>query len=270
MYPRNITRAVDNAIAIVGLDKDTAMTCTYSLPRGGKSISGPSVHLAKILAQVWGNLRVEAKVIEIGQNQITSQAIAFDLENNLAIKVEVKRSIKGKFGRFNEDMITVTGNAANSIALRNAILSVIPRGIVDKVYNSALDTITGDISDEQKLISKRNETFKKLLELYGVTEVEGLRAVGKASISNVDRGDLVVLFGIIQAIKDGDTTVDSAFKSKKDSKVEVSLTDLERVFNEKKKLLTKKELDDAERIITGKEELSYSKLLNLLNSKNAS
>ena len=37
-YPRNIRRATENAIAIVSIDKDTAATCTYSVPRGGKSI----------------------------------------------------------------------------------------------------------------------------------------------------------------------------------------------------------------------------------------
>ncbi len=95
-YPRNVQRAISNSIAIVTLDSETASTCTYSLPRGGKPITGPTVHLAKILAQNWGNLRVEAKVISVDKTQITSQAIAFDLENNLAIKVEVKRSILGK------------------------------------------------------------------------------------------------------------------------------------------------------------------------------
>lgn len=213
-YPRNIQRATQNAIAIV-TDKDTAATCTYSLPRGGKSISGPSVHLAKILAQVWGNLRVEAKVVEIGQRQITSQAVAFDLENNLAIKVEVKRSIMGRSGRFNDDMITVTGNAANAIALRNAVLSVVPRGVVDKIYNAAKHTITGDISDETKLIAKRKTVMDKLQDTYNVTEAEILKAVGKASINHLDADDLVTLIGIGQAIKNGDTTVEEAFKSKK-------------------------------------------------------
>ena len=57
-HPRNIKRAVDNSIAIVTMDKETAETCTYSLPRGGKKINGPSVHLARIIAQNWQNLRL--------------------------------------------------------------------------------------------------------------------------------------------------------------------------------------------------------------------
>jgi hypothetical protein len=214
-YPRNIKRATEDAIAIVTMDKETAATCTYSVPRGGKPITGPSVHLAKILAQVWGNMRIEAKVIAIEPRQVTSQAVAFDLQNNLAIKVEVKRSIMGKYGRFNDDMIVVTGNAANSIALRNAILSVIPRAIVDKIYNEAKKTITGDISDKAKFLTRRKQVFDGLMGTYSLTEKEILLAVGKESISNITADDLVVLIGIGQAILDGDTTLEMAFKNTK-------------------------------------------------------
>ena len=49
-YPRNLRKLTDNAIAIVTIDKDTAASCNYAVPRGGKSITGPTVHLAKILA----------------------------------------------------------------------------------------------------------------------------------------------------------------------------------------------------------------------------
>lgn len=218
-YPRNVQRAISNSIAIVTLDSETASTCTYSLPRGGKPITGPTVHLAKILAQNWGNLRVEAKVISVDKTQITSQAIAFDLENNLAIKVEVKRSIVGRSGRFNEDMIVVTGNAANAIALRNAILAVIPRGIVDKVYREATRTITGDLSDETKLIAKRKKVLDGFANTYGVPEREVLNAIGKAAVEHITQEDLVVLIGIGQAIKDGDTTIELAFNQKKSNPV---------------------------------------------------
>jgi hypothetical protein len=214
-YPRNMKRAVENSVFIVTLDEETASTCSYSLPRAGKVITGPTVHLAKIIAQNWGNLRVEAKVVSIDKTTLTSQAIAFDLENNLAIKVEVKRSIMTKTGRMNDDMITVTGNAANAIAMRNAILNVIPRGVVDKIYNEAKNKITGDLSNDTKLSLKRKKVFDGFKTTYDVSELEVLSAIGKAAIEHVTQDDLVVLIGIGQAIKDGDTTVDLAFRPKK-------------------------------------------------------
>jgi hypothetical protein len=215
LYGRNMKRAIENAIAVVTLDKETAATCTYSVPRGGKSITGPSVHLAKILAQSWGNLRIEAKVIGVDAKQVTCQAVCFDLENNLAIKVEVKRSIMTKTGRMNDDMIVVTGNAGNSIALRNAILSVIPKAIVDKVYNEAKSKITGDVSDKTKLLTRRKQVIDALKDSYSLTEAEILGAIGKASIDHITPDDLVVLIGIGTAIKDGDTDVDTAFRKAK-------------------------------------------------------
>lgn len=213
-YPRNIQRAKKNAVDIVSIDQETAQTCTYSVPRGGKAITGPSVHLAKILAQCWGNLRIEAKVVDISGTQITSEAVCFDLENNIAIKTQVKRSITDKTGRrFKEDMITVTGNAANSIALRNAILAVIPRPIVDSVYKAAIETITGDVSDATKLKKKARTVIDRMMGTYNVTEAQVLKIIGKAAIDFVTAEDLSTLIGVGTAIKDGDTTVEAVFNS---------------------------------------------------------
>lgn len=214
-YPRNVLRAVNNSIAIINMDRETATTCHYSLPRGGKAVSGPSVHLAKIIAQNWGNMRIESKVVNIDAKHITSQAVCFDLETNLAIKVEVKRSIVGRSGRFNDDMITMTGNAANAIALRNAVFAVIPKGVVDKCYNSAKQMITGDISDASKLIAKRKQVVDGLKDTYSVTEKEILSAIGKQSTDHISADDIITLIGVGQAIRDGDTTIDQAFKSVK-------------------------------------------------------
>jgi hypothetical protein len=214
-YPRDLKKAVEDSIFTATLDVETASSCTYSLPRGGKPISGPSIHLALILAQNWGNLRIEAKISNIDNKSITSQAVCFDLEKNIAIKVEVKRSIMTKNGRMNDDMITVTGNAANSISLRNAILKVIPKAVVDKVSKSAKQLITGDISDETKLIKKRNTVLNGLKNTYGVTEQEALDVLGKLSTANITGEDLVTLIGYAQSIKDGDSTADFIFRSKK-------------------------------------------------------
>jgi hypothetical protein len=227
-FPRNLKRATENAIAIVTLDKETAATCTYSVPRGGKTITGPSVHLAKILSQCWGNLRIEAKVVSIEDKTLTSQAVAFDLENNLAIKVEVKRSIMTKSGRMNDDMIVVTGNAGNSIALRNAVLSVIPRSIVDKVQGEAKKVLIGDVSSSAKLLARRKQVFDALKDTYNLKESEILSAIGKAAIDHVTADDLVTLIGIGTAIKDGDTTVDYAFKGIRDSQKEPKPTPAEK------------------------------------------
>jgi hypothetical protein len=272
-FPRSLKRAIENALTIVTMDQATAETCNYSVPRGGKSITGPSVHLAKILAQVWGNLRIEAKVVNIDQTHITSEAVCFDLETNLAIKTQVKRSIMqnetkwvdnkpvktGRMIRMNEDMITVTGNAANSIALRNAILSVIPRAVVDKAYNAAKAKIVGDVSDQTKLIARRKQVIDALKETYNVTDAEILKAIGRAAVDHITVDDITVLIGVGTAIKDGDTTVDQAFRGEKAADKSITIDELKVLFDEKSALLNEADFGRIVEIIEKKETTSFGK-----------
>lgn len=213
-YPRNISRAVDNSIALATLDNETAQSMGYALPRGGKPITGPSVHLAKLVVSNWGNMRTEAKVVSVTDKEVISRGTAWDLENNVASAFEVRRKITGKDGRrFNEDMITVTGNAANSIAYRNAVFAVVPKGIVDKIYKAAQKQITGDLSDEDKLIKRRANAIKFFNDEYAITEDEVLKLCGKQTVKQIKADEIALLIGIMQSLKDGDTTVDELMKS---------------------------------------------------------
>lgn len=212
-YPRSISRCVNNAIAIATMDMETARSCGYALPRGGKPITGPSVHLAKIIAQQYGNLRAESRVVDITDKQIVSRCTAWDLENNNAVSIEVRRSIVGKNGnRFTDDMITVTGNAANSIAYRNAIFALVPKSITDKAYQAAQHLITGDLSDEEQLIKRRDSAIKHFSDTYAITEEEVIKLCGKHTINQIRANELALLFGIAQSLKDGDTTVEDVMQ----------------------------------------------------------
>lgn len=214
-YPRELTKVINDSVVIATMDKETAQTCGYALPRADKNISGPSVHLARILAAQYGNLRVESKIINRTATQITSQAVCFDLEKNYAVKVEVSKSIVGKYGKYKEDMIVVTGNAANAISFRNAVFAVIPRQVTDKVYRSTRQLITGDLSDETKLLKKRTEVIKGFKDNLGVMEDEILLALNLNTANQIKADQIVQLYGIAQAIKDGDTDVDTAFGRKR-------------------------------------------------------
>ena len=211
-YPREIKRAIDNVIAIVTMDNDTAISCGYSLPRGSKSIMGPSVHLARMVAQQWKNLRVEARGTVISDKYVTAEAVAFDLESNFAVKIEAKRKIIDRYGkRYNDDMINMTMSVASAIALRNAIFAVVPKAVIKKCYEAAQHKITGDLSDETKLAAKRVKVFAGFKDTYKVEEDEILKLFGKQSIQQISKEELASLIGLAQGIKDGDTTVNDAF-----------------------------------------------------------
>lgn len=271
-FPRNIHKAKDNIVAIASMDEDTAKTCGYSLPRAGKNITGPSVHLARIIAQQYGNIRIDTKVADSDRTHLTAQATCIDLENNVGIRIEVKRRITDKYGkRFNDDMITVTGNAAASIALRNAVFNVVPKPLIDAGYKAAQEKLIGDVSDETKLVAKRKKTLDEFMKSYGVDERAVLKALGLREATQIKAEEIKHLIGIWQALKDGDTTVDETFypEKKKDIGVEsdVKLDDLKTLLDFKQNLLSKDEADNAQRIIDNKEIASYSKLFKILNSK---
>lgn len=212
-YPRDIKRAINNSIVMATMDSQTAQSMGYALPRGGKPITGPSVHLAKLIVSNWGNIRAEAKVVKITDKQVISRGTCWDLENNVATAFEVRRSIINKYGkRFTDDMITVTGNAANSIAYRNAVFSVIPKAVTDKVYQAAQHCITGDLSTEEKLIARRKKCLDFFKDEYGITEKEVIMICGKQTVNQIKSDEISLLLGIAQSLKDGDTTVDDLMK----------------------------------------------------------
>ena len=224
-YPRDISRSVNNSIAMATMDYATAQSCGYALPRGGKPITGPSVHLAKLIVSNWGNMRAEAKVVQITDKQVISRGTCWDLENNVATAFEVRRSIVGKNGkRFSDDMITVTGNAANSIAYRNAVFSVIPKAITDKVYQAAQHFITGDLSDEEKLVARRKKCIDFFKDEYGITENEVVMLCGKQTVNQIKADQIALLLGITQSLTDGDTTVDELMKPYRKEEDKKSIT----------------------------------------------
>lgn len=263
-YPRVSKRATNKSIEIVTQDKETAETCTYSIPRGGKKINGPSVHLARIIAQNWQNLRIESRVVSITQNQVVSEAVCFDLETNYAVKVQVRKNIlqneyqngqaTGRKVRMNEDMITVTGNASNAIAYRNAVFAVIPKAVVDKVYGAAKNMITGDLSSDEKLIKRRKAAIDHFKDNYNVTEEQILEVLGLNSINQIKQDEIVNLVGLAQAIKDGDTTVGETFGGTKKAAKDKTDNKVQKINDDLKNLLKKKEENKPEKLTVENED----------------
>lgn len=221
-WPRSLSRVRDNSVAIVCMDKKTAETVQYSKPVGGKFITGPSVHLARIITQQYGNIRVQQRIKQITDKVIVAEAVAFDLETNYAVSVEARRSIIGKDGRrYAESVIETNSMATLAIAERNAILKVIPRSIVDSVYNAALEFLNASLSDKDKFILERKRVFAFFEEKYGAKEPEVLALLGLRTIGQVKIEHITTLRGFLQAIKDGELTATELFDKKANAPVDV-------------------------------------------------
>lgn len=211
-YPRSTRAFLKTAMTQATLTPAVAESCMYALPRGGKPIMGPSVRLAEIIASAYGNLHVGARPMEVGDKAVVSQGIAWDLERNFRVTIEVKRRITDNRGkRYNDDMVNVTHAAATSIAFRNAVFRVVPRAFVDQIYEQVKRVAVGDA---KSLDSRRKELFERLAKL-GVTEDRALAAVNKPSVDDVGLAELEMLIVFGTAVKQGDLSVDEAFPSPK-------------------------------------------------------
>ena len=207
-FPRSIKRFRQEALAMVTLNEQIAESCIYALPRGNKTIEGPSARFAEVVASAWGNCRAGARVVSDQGNFVTAQGIFHDLERNVAITYEVQRRITDSRGRrYNDDMIGVTGNAASSIALRNAILKGVPKAFWDDMYQAARATVMGDF---QTLANRRAEAMKAFVAL-GVKPDQVFAKLGVSGVEDIGLEHLVTLRGLITAIKEGDTTPEQAF-----------------------------------------------------------
>jgi len=207
-YPRSEDKSLKKAESLACRDEDTAGSMFYSIPRGGKHIQGPSVRLAEIMASTWGNLRVQARVVDSNDRFVTTQAVAHDLETNTAVLVEKRRRVLAKKGRaVDDDAIQISGLAGQAIVFRDAIFKAIPRVYVDQIMRKAQLTSVGKAESIVKMREKMIAHFAKM----EVSSERVLEAVGAKGIEDIDMDNLIHLRGIATAIRDGQIKLDEAF-----------------------------------------------------------
>lgn len=257
-FPRSLKMFFDKAMSMATISEGVAASCTYSLPRGGKTLDGPSVRLAEIVCASFGNIRSGARVISNDGKTITAQGICHDLETNNCVTVEIKRRITDKNGRtFNDDMQTVTGNAACAIAFRNAVFKVIPSALVSEIQEKAKEVARGTA---ETLVVRRDKALAYFKEL-GVKEKQICDVLEIKKIEDIDLDKLSTLRGMVTLIKNNESTVAELFNTT----TELNPDDLSAQFEAKRALLKPAEILDIDRILKGKEVASYKKVQDTLN-----
>lgn len=212
-YPRDVNAVLNKIATYATMDRETAEDCFYVLRRKDANgqdavIEGLSVRMAEIIAGAWGNLRVQTRIIGNDGRMITAQAVCHDLETNFAVSKEVKRSIMTKKGyTYSQDMQVVTGNAAASIALRNAVLTVIPKAVTKRIINEVRKVALGQSIDLETSRQNIIAYFGKM----GVTQQQILDHLGIKDLKEIDQQAVFELRGTANAIKEGTTTVQETF-----------------------------------------------------------
>ena len=209
-FPRSISKIVGNIMTLATLDEETAEECIYALPRDGKPIKGPSIRFAEIVFSQWGNCRVSTRIAGVNRTEkyVEAESVFIDLETNARQDATTRRRISGRSGRiFSDDMIIVTGNAAGSIARRNAILAGVPRPVWRKAYERCEQVVAGTIETLGVTVTKTMKAFAA----FGLTPERVCQAINVAGVNEIKLDHIPVLRGMYSALRSGEATVEEMF-----------------------------------------------------------
>ena len=189
----------------------------YRYPRGGQTVTGASVHLARELARCWGNIQYGIAELrrddEHGQSEM--QAWAWDVQTNarssMIFVVPHKRD--GKKGQAPEvltDLRDVYENNANMGArrLREVIFSVLPTWFVEEAKDLCATTVEKGEGD--KPLPQRIADAVKVAEQWGITPGQLEQRLGRPQSAWIPP-DLAQLLVIFQSVRRGEIRLDEEF-----------------------------------------------------------
>lgn len=128
--------------------KKLAQGSMYAYPRGGQTVTGPSIRLAEEIARNWGNLTFGIKEVEQQDGYSLVEAFCWDYETNVRqvkqFKVEHVRYTRSAGKKKLVDPRDIYEAVANQGArrLRACILGVIPLDVIEEAIDECQKTLT--------------------------------------------------------------------------------------------------------------------------------
>ncbi|WP_417625317.1 hypothetical protein [Paremcibacter congregatus] len=186
----------------------------FRFNRGGGTVSGPSIHLARELARCWGNIDYGIK--ELSRDDLAGvsemQAFAWDLETNNRAETtfivphgrDTRQGVKKL-----TDLRDIYENNANAGArrLREMILGILPPWFVDDAKDLCTKTLTdGGGVPLPKRIAGAVERYAEL----GVDAKRLAAKVGRPS-GEWSAHDIAQLQVIYRSIQNGEVQIDDEF-----------------------------------------------------------
>ncbi len=204
-FPRNEALAYDEAMQAcrrMGLAEDAF----YAFPRGGETISGSTVQLARELARIWGNIEHNIRELSRKEGVSEMQAFAWDLQTNTLVTQNFtvrhwRDTKKGGYALSDErDIYELTANQG-ARRLRSCIFAVLPSDLVKAAEEECRKTLAGN-NDEP--IKDRVRKMVAGFSRFGVTAAMIEARLGH-SLDAVLPEELSEFRSIYNSLKDGVT-----------------------------------------------------------------
>lgn len=175
----------------------------YAYKRGDGIVTGPSIRLAEVIAQNWGNMSVGIRELSQANGVSEVEAFAWDLETNVqCTKIfqvkHVRHTKKGSYPLTDpRDIYELVANQA-ARRLRACILTVVPGDIVE----AATDKCKHTQATKSEPLADR---IRKLILAFGEMgiSVEMLEKRLGHNMEATIEPEMVTLRGIYKSIKDG-------------------------------------------------------------------
>jgi hypothetical protein len=212
-FPRDVGRSRAAMQAACG-SMALAEKAFYKFPRAGGSVEGSTIHLAKTLAQTWGNIQYGVSEMrrDDSYRQSEMQAWAWDVEANtrhvLTFVVPHAKFANKKVVQL-EDLRDIYENNANNGArrLREAIFAVIPDFFIGEAEELCRETLAkGDGKPIEERVAGAIGVFQGL----GVTEAQLEQKLGRTK-QQWTGADIAQLLITLKSIQRREIAVDEAF-----------------------------------------------------------
>ena len=210
-FPRNSKSALNRVLSSCGR-KTLAEQAEYVFPRGGQTVSGPSIRLAEAIAQNWGNIQFGIRELQQIEGASMLMAYCYDLETNTRAEriftVKHVRKARGQVTQLTDprDIYEMAFNQG-ARRLRACILQVIPGDVVELAVEACRATLAAtDADTTPENIAKMLEAFKAL----DVTKEMIEARLGK-KVEAIRPEEMVQLRKIFTSLNDGMSKVDQWF-----------------------------------------------------------
>ena len=206
-FPRDEKRALDkilNACSRPAL----AEVAVYEYARGGTPVTGPTIRVAEMIAQCWGNLQFGIRELEQRNGESTVEAFAWDLETNTRqskvfqvphLRFSTDKRTNQKITTVLKDPRDIYEMVANQGArrLRACILGVVPGDVVEAATEQCELTMKTKVDITPESLKAMVEKFSE----YGVTK-DQIEARIQRRLDTITPAQFVNLRKIYNSLKD--------------------------------------------------------------------
>ena len=212
-FPRNEVQSF-NRIVQACQRRSLAEKAEYEYPRGGQKVTGPSIRLAEVAAQNWGN--IDFGIIELEQRNGESQVMAYawDLETNTRqTKIfsvpHIRSTKKGNVPLSDpRDIYELVANQG-ARRMRACILGIIPGDVIEAAVEQCHKTLEG--AEKKPLKDVIREVSLYFQRDFNVP-VEALEKYIGCRSEAFSMNDCIRLRKVYNSLKDGMTKREEVFE----------------------------------------------------------